>query len=54
MIDENKFLVILPRNAFKIFGLVGGIEFHVFKYVSFTHSFESSRLYRILFAIVLQ
>ena len=46
--------MIFPRNADRIVGIVGGIEFHVLKYVSLTHSSASSLLPRIFFAIEVQ
>lgn len=41
---NDRFLVILQMKAEKLFGLVGGIVFHTLKYVSLTHSSESSSL----------
>ena len=48
----DRFRTILQINALKLLGRVGGILFHTLKYVSFTHSSESSSLNKILFAIL--
>lgn len=41
---NDKFRTIFPRNVDRMLGLCGGMEFHAFKYVSFTHSSASSLL----------
>ena len=41
-------LVILPRKALRLAGLVGGMEFQAERYVSFTHSSASSWFSRML------
>ena len=46
-LSNAKFLVIFPRNADNFVGVLGGILFHVISHVSFTHSSESSVLYKI-------
>ena len=39
---NDKLRTIFPRNVDRMLGLCGGMEFHAFKYVSFTHSSASS------------
>ena len=49
-----RFRVIFPRKAFRNPGRWGGIAFHAFIQVSFTHSSASSALYRMFQAMVPQ
>lgn len=48
----DRFRTILQINALKLLGRVGGILFHTLKYVSLTHSSESSLLNKMFFAIL--
>ena len=51
---NDKLRTIYQRNVDRMLGLCGGMEFHAFKYVSFTHSSASSLLPNMLLAIEVQ
>ena len=51
---RERFLVIFPKNAFRIFGIVGGMAFQARSHVSLTHSSVSSISPNMLYAILPQ